>query len=103
MSATLTRVLDTLPRKSLKGIKVAAFDTRYRMAAWLSGSAAGGIARALKKLGGVSVVSSQSFFIVRDIPPEGQKRRHELEQLEPGELERAAAWGAKIVRATMVG
>ncbi len=103
VSATLTRVLDTLPRKSLKGIKVAAFDTRYRMAAWLSGSAARGIARDLRKLGGASLVSSQSFFIVRDIPPKGQKRRHELEQLEPGELERAAAWGVEIAHATMAG
>ncbi len=103
MSATLDRVLDAIPRKTLRGIRVAAFDTRYRMAAWLSGSAAGGIARDLKKLGGQPIIAPQSFFIVRDVPPEGQKRRHELEQLEPGELERATAWGGEIARAATAG
>ena len=99
MSATLTAVLDATPRGTLKGIKVAAFDTRYRMAAWLSGSAAAGIARHLRKLGGRLLISPQSFFMERDAPPKGHKRRHEIEQLEPGELERAAEWAAEIVRA----
>ena len=33
MSARLEAVLDSAPRRSLKGVKAAAFDTRYRMAA----------------------------------------------------------------------
>jgi flavodoxin len=103
MSMTLTAVLDATPRGTLTGTKVAAFDTRYRMAAWLSGSAAVGIARHLRKLGGRLLISPQSFFVERDVSPKGHKRRHDIEQLEPGELERASEWTAEIVRAVAGG
>ena len=33
----------------------------------------------------------------RDVPPQGEKRRHEMERLEPGEEERAAEWAAIIL------
>lgn len=92
ISEPLATMLKVLPRGTLNGVKVATFDTRYRMAAWLSGSAAEGIAKKLRKLGGHLVVPAQSFFIERDVPPEGQKRRHAVEHLESGELERAAQW-----------
>jgi menaquinone-dependent protoporphyrinogen IX oxidase len=52
MSRQLADVLRSMPRKGLRGINVAAFDTRYRMPAWLSGSAAADIARRLRKLRG---------------------------------------------------
>ena len=97
-SDRMTALLGEMPRGSLKGVKVAAFDTRYNMAAWLTGSAAGRISQYLRKLGGSLVVPGQSFFIARDTPPEGEKRRHEQEKLEPGELERAAQWAAEIAR-----
>lgn len=103
MSATLATVLNATPRGALKGVKVAAFDTRYRMAAWLSGSAAGGIARHLRELDGRLLIPPQSFFMERDVPPKGHKRRHDIEQLEPGELERAAEWAAEIARAVAAG
>jgi hypothetical protein len=35
----------------------------------------------------------------RDVPQAGEKRRHEMEHLEPGEEERASAWTASILRA----
>jgi flavodoxin I len=100
MSAPLTAVLEATPRGALKGVKVAAFDTRYRMSAWLSGSAARRIARHLRKLGGRLVVPPESFFMERDVPPQGHKRRHELERLEPDEVERATRWAAEIATAT---
>ncbi len=73
---------------------MAAFDTRYRMSQFLCGSAAARIANRLKKVGARLVVPPESFFIGRDVPPKGEKRRHEMERLEPGEEERTAEWAA---------
>jgi flavodoxin len=99
ISSQLTAVLTATPRGALKGVKAASFDTRYRMAAWLSGSAASGIARRLRRLGGSLVAPPESFFIERDVPPQGEKRRHNLERLEVGEVERATRWAIKIADA----
>jgi flavodoxin len=99
MSRRLADVLKSMPKKSLKGIRVASFGTRYRLPAWLSGSAAGEIARRLRKLGGRLVLPPESFFVERDLPPEGAKRRHDRERMETGELERAAVWAAKVEEA----
>jgi flavodoxin I len=99
ISSQLSAVLTATPRGALKGVKVASFDTRYRMAAWLSGSAASGIARRLRKLGGSLVAQPESFFIERDVPPQGEKRRHNLERLEAGEVERATRWAMELVNA----
>lgn len=96
MSPNIAAVLKATPRGTLKGVKVAAFDTRYRMSAWLSGSAASDIARYLRRLGGLLQISPESFFIARDMPPRGEKRRHNLEGLEAGEIERAAKWAMEI-------
>jgi uncharacterized protein (DUF2384 family) len=71
------------------------------MAAWLSGSAAKRIARHLRKLGAELIVPAESFFMQRDLPPKGQKRRHELERLEPGEVERAARWAVGLANAAV--
>ncbi len=103
ISSLITAVLEATPRGALKGVKVAAFDTRYRMAEWLSGSAASGIARRLRKLGGSLQAPPESFFIERDVPPQGEKRRHNLERLEIGEVERATRWARKIVNAIEAG
>jgi flavodoxin I len=97
MSPHIAAVLKATSRGTLKGVKVAAFDTRYRMAAWLSGSAASNIARYLRRLGGLLQMPPESFFIERDLPPRGEKRRHNLERLEAGEIERAAKWAVEIV------
>jgi flavodoxin I len=97
MSASLQAVLEATPRGALKGLKAATFDTRYRMSAWLSGSAGQRIARHLRRLGARLVVPTESFFMERDFPPEGHKRRHNLERLEAGELERATEWACHLL------
>jgi flavodoxin len=98
-SAPMAALLEATRRGALKEVSAAAFDTRYRMAAWLSGSAARRIARRLEKHGARLAAPPESFFMERDVPPKGQKRRHELERLEPGEIERAARWAVDLARA----
>ena len=96
LSPALLTFLDGLPRGSLRGVRAATFDTRYHMTALLSGSAAGQAAGHLRRTGCRLVVSPESFFMERDVPPKGEKRRHALEQLEEGELDRAVEWGRRI-------
>jgi flavorubredoxin len=69
----------------LSSQSVATFDTRLRAARWLSGSAAAGIARKLKLAGAAEITGPMSFFVAGKVP-----------QLEPGELERAEAWGHSL-------
>ena len=95
-SPALRAFLEALPRGSLKGVAAATFDTRYRMTALLTGSAAGDAAGRLRKVGCWMIVAPESFFMARDVPPKGEKRRHELETLEAGELERAKEWGRAV-------
>ncbi|MBN1439468.1 MAG: flavodoxin domain-containing protein [Anaerolineales bacterium] len=101
-SRRLAAVFASMPRKALHGIQVAAFDTRYRMPAWFAGSAAGEIGRKLRKLGTRLILPPESFFVARDIPPKGSKRRHNLERMEPGELEWAGAWAAEVGKASAI-
>jgi flavodoxin len=89
--------LERLPRGMLKDVSATTFDTRYRMSQLLSGSVAARIESRLKRAGARLVVPPESFFMERDVPPQGEKRRHELERLEPGEEERAAEWAAIIL------
>jgi flavodoxin len=96
-SPAMREFLERIPRGTLKDVPAAAFDTRYRMSRLLSGSAAARIASRLKRAGARLVVPPESFFMQRDVPPQGEKRRHEREQLEPGEEERAAEWAAIIL------
>jgi len=88
--------LERLQRGALKDVTAAAFDTRYRMSRLLSGSAAVRIASRLKRAGARLVVPPESFFMERFVLPQGEKRRHEMERLEPGEEERAGDWAASI-------
>jgi hypothetical protein len=50
-NAALSAVLEATPRDALRETTAAAFDTRYRMSVWLSGSAVRRIARQLHKHG----------------------------------------------------
>ncbi len=84
--------LKGLPEARLEGMQALAFDTRYRMMKLLAGSAAERIGKALRKQGARLLAAPESFFVGRDVPPEGEKHRHDMERLEPGEEERAAAW-----------
>ncbi len=79
--------LDKLPETTVKGMKVAAFDTRYagRMATML-GSGAGSIVKNLQAKGAVLVSPPEGFIV------EGKKG-----PLKEGELERAASWAKSLV------
>lgn len=96
MSPALRAYVEALPRDGLRNTRVAAFDTRYRMAPLLSGSAAREVAARLRRAGLRLVAAPESFFIERDRPFDGDKRRHGSEQLEPGELDRAIEWGRRL-------
>jgi len=69
--------LDDLPRTAGHA---AAFDTRFEKPAFLTGSAARGIAKRLHHRG-LDVIGTESFFVLGTEGP-----------LKDGELERAAAW-----------
>ena len=64
----------------------AAFDTRLDKSPWISGAAARGITRRLRRLG-IDVIATESFLVEDTEGP-----------LEAGELERARAWGAELAR-----
>ena len=76
------------PATAIKGINVAAFDTRFASRfAKVFGYAAGRIANPLKRKGGNLFVEPEGFFV------EGTKG-----PLKEGELERAAGWAGAILR-----
>ena len=77
--------LDKLGPASLRGIRVASFDTRLRFPKFISGAAGTGIGKKLEAAGGTPLVKPESF-IVKGNPA----------ALEPGELERAEAWGVML-------
>ena len=96
LSPELAALLERLPRGGLAARQAATFDTRYRMSALLSGSAARAAAKRLQRAGCRLCRPPASFFVERDRPPQGEKRRHSQERLEAGELERAIAWGREL-------
>jgi flavodoxin len=77
--------LNQLPQ-SIKGIRVAAFDTRLTTR-WVGifGYAAGRIASNLKEKGGNLIAPPEPFFVAGKTP-----------SLKDGELERAAKWAKDI-------
>jgi len=88
--------LNRIPKNGLKGVRVAAFDTRLTMSEIekrpplpffhrIFGYAAGRIAPGLKKKGGKLVVRPEGFLV------EGMKG-----PLVQGELERAESWARQI-------
>jgi flavodoxin len=90
MSPGLSAFVENLPAQALAGMAVATFDTRYRQAAWLSGSAAAGAAKRLRAAGGRLVTAPESFFISQ------AEHRLELQSLDEGELDRAQAWSRSV-------
>ncbi len=94
-SPALRGFVDALPR-SLAAVPTAAFDTRYRGATWLMGSAATEAAKRLGKAGHRLVASPESFFVARGGPLERQG-------LESGELDRAERWGRAVGAAALEG
>jgi flavodoxin I len=83
---TLQTFMNNIPVESIKGVKVATFDTRLA-SFWVKifGFAAGRMARYLKSKGAVIVGSPEGFIVSGSKGP-----------LKEGELERAAAWAKSI-------
>jgi flavodoxin len=67
------------------GVRAGAFDTRFAKPRWLTGSAAGVIARRLNRLGFDLVRDPESFFVAHSEGP-----------LLDGEDDRAAAWAERL-------
>ena len=84
--------LATIPPKQLRSLAVACFDTRYRQPRWLTGSAAGVMAKNLQKMGVSPLVPAESFLVSGKEGP-----------LISGELDRAAAWARTLGKAGMAG
>jgi flavodoxin I len=85
---TVQDLLNKDPKLSLKGVNVAAFDTRSQTKlARVFGSAAGRIADNLKKKGGTLIASPEGFLVTGTKGP-----------LKEGELERAAGWAKGILQ-----
>ena len=103
LSPGLRAFLEALPRGSLQRVPAASFDTRYRMTAFLTGSAAKEAAGRLRRAGCQLIAPPESFFMEKDVPPKGERRRHALEGLEKGELERAEEWGRSVASAAFRG
>lgn len=79
-------VFDRLPRRSLRKVPVAAFDTSYKMSALLSKfTASKRLNRKLRKLGGKSLLPPETFHV------EGREG-----PLYEGELDRARRWARRI-------
>ena len=87
MPRPVKSVLKKLPKGILTSKQVLAFDTRYKMPAKISGSAAKQILKLLERLGGYPAAQPESFFV--------QERRGPL---YPGELERARTWAQGILK-----
>jgi flavodoxin I len=80
--------LNKVSESDIKGINVAAFDTRFSTRlVGIFGYAAGKIADSLKRKGGTLILSPEGFFVKGKEGP-----------LKEGELERAASWAQEIVR-----
>lgn len=103
LSPGLGAFLEALPRGSLQRVPAVSFDTRYRMTAFLTGSAAKEASGRLRRAGCQLVAPPESFFMEKDVPPKGEKRRHALEGLETGELERAEEWGRSVASVAFRG
>jgi flavodoxin I len=86
MTPAIVNFIDKLSEASIKGIKVAAFDTRLSAKlVGIFGYAAGRIAESLKGKGGNLIAKPQAFFVKGKEGP-----------LKDGELERAAGWAREI-------
>ncbi len=94
----ISNLLKSIPKNGLKGVKVAAFDTRFTMDEIESsvfilrilvkrfGYAAKPIADRLKKKGGELIMPPEGFFVEGTEGP-----------LKEGELERAADWAQRLI------
>ena len=81
-------VFERLPRRILRGVPIAAFDTSYEMSAFLARfTAARRVDKKLRKLGGKRLVPPETFHV---------EHHHEGPLLD-GEIERAQRWAESIL------
>ena len=81
-------VFEQLPRRILRGVPVAAFDTSYKMSAFLARfTASKRVDRKLRKLGGKRLVPPETFHV----------EEHHEGPLFDGEIERAKTWAQTIL------
>ncbi len=95
-TAAINNLLKGIAKNGLKGVKVAAFDTRIALSdvdsrilpvfAKVFGYAAKPISDRLKKKGGELIIPPEGFFVEGTEGP-----------LKEGELERAADWAKQII------
>ena len=97
-TTAMTNFLNSLPGNSLKGVRVAAFDTRLTTSkiegtpilaffVKMFGYAARPIAARLEKKGGTLILPPEGFFVEDTEGP-----------LQEGELERAAIWATQMIK-----
>jgi flavodoxin len=86
ISARMRQFLDVLETAPGTCMVAVTFDTRLRMPALVSGSAAKAIARRLRRRGVRLFAAPESFFVTRQGP-----------ELEQGEIDRATAWARRLV------
>ena len=80
-------VVDSLPKKLLKGKLFAAFDTSYKMSWWLNHFTAGKrLSQKMCKLGGKRILPPEIFIVTGREGP-----------LDDGEIERAMEWAGLII------
>jgi flavodoxin len=97
----ITNFLKSISANGLKGIKVAAFDTRIfvnNKSSWILrffikifGYAAKPIADGLKKKGGELILPPEGFFVQDSEGP-----------LQEGEIERAASWAKTVYKRSII-
>lgn len=73
LSLALQVFLKGIPRGTFRGMRAAAFDTRYRMPVWKSRSAAPKIARRLKQEGATLLAPPRSFVVMKKEGPIEEK------------------------------
>ena len=92
----IRKLINSMPKKHLAGVRIAAFDTRIvletidskamRFFVDKGGYAANTIAKTLEKKGGQLAAPQEGFFVTGEQGP-----------LKEGELERATAWARTLV------
>jgi flavodoxin len=75
-------------RPAVRNLPAAAFDTRVKAPAWLTGSAASGFAKRLRGAGFRLAAPARSFLVASKGPLD--------DLLVEGELEQARTWGAEL-------
>lgn len=83
----LRPILEALPKRTLKGARIAAFDTSYKMNRFIClFTASKQLKSKLRKAGGKPIVPAKTFFVVDKDGP-----------LYDGELENARSWAGEII------